>query len=124
MFISKDEYSKIINRFTWAKVHLQLPKFELKYEQNLNEILIDLGMYDDFSAENADFTGLRKESGLFINRVIHKTHLKVFEDRCKAIGVTFIDITVGDLLGEQEKIYDMKVNKPFLFLLKNSKLPE
>ena len=76
--ISKDKYSKIINGFNWVKVHLQLPKFELKYEQNLNEILIDLDMYDAFSAENADFTGLREESGLFINRVIHKTYLKVF----------------------------------------------
>ena len=122
--ISKDEYFKIINGFTWAKVHLQLPKFELEYEQNLNEILTDLGMYDAFSAENADFTGLRKESGLFINRVIHKTYLKVFEDGCEAAGVTVIDVTNGALPGGQEKIYDMKVNRPFLFLLKNSRLPE
>ena len=122
--ISKDEYSKIIKGLSWAKVHLQLPKFELEYEQNLNEILIDLGMYDAFDAENADFTGLRKKSGLFINRVIHKTYLKVFEDGCEAAAVTVIDVTDGALPGEQEKIYDMKVNRPFLFLLKNSKLPE
>ena len=122
--ISKDEYSKIIKGLNWAKVHIQLPKFELKYGQILNEILIDLGMYDAFSAENADFTGLRKESGLFINRVIHKTYLKVFEDGCEAAGVTVIDVTDGALPGQEEKIYDMKVNRPFLFLLKNSKLPE
>lgn len=32
LYISKDEYSKIINGFNWAKVHLKLPKFELRYE--------------------------------------------------------------------------------------------
>ena len=80
-------------------------------------------MYDAFSAENADFTGLREKKGLFINRVIHKTYLKVFEDGCEAAGVTVIDIADGALPPREEKIYDMKVNRPFLFLLKNSKLP-
>ena len=123
LYISKDEYSKIINGFNWAKVHLKLPKFELRYEQNLNEVLIDLGMYDAFSGNNADFTGLREEPGLFINKVIHKTYLKVFEYGCEAAGATVIDFDVG-ASEEEEKIYDMKVNRPFLFLLKNSKLPE
>ena len=121
--ISNDEYSKIINGLEYAKVHLQLPKFELTYDQNLNEVLIDLGMYDAFSSEHADFTGLRKDKGLFINRVIHKTYLKVFEDGCEAAGVTVIDVADGALPPREEKIYDMKVNRPFLFLLKNSKLP-
>ena len=73
---------------------------------------------------DADFTGLRKEEGLFINRVIHKTYLKVFEDGCEAAAVTVIDVKYGAFLPEEEKIYDMKVNRPFLFLLKNNKLPE
>ena len=121
--ISNDEYSKIINGLKTAKVHIQLPKFELDFNQNLNEILMDLGMYNAFSAYDADFTGLRKLSGLFINRVVHKTYLKVFEDGCEAAGVTVVDVTDG-ALPEIEKIYDMKVNRPFLFLLKNYILPE
>ena len=120
--ISNDEYSKIINGLNYAKVDLQLPKFELKYKQNLNGILIDLGMYDAFDLNKADFSGLRKEKDLFINRVIHKTYLKVFEDGCEAAGATVVEIAFGGLPRE-EKIYEMKVNRPFLFLLKNSKLP-
>ena len=120
--ISNDEYSKIINGLNYAKVHLQLPKFELEFSQNLNQILIDLGMYNAFSPDDANFTGLRQEPSLFINKVIHKTYLKVFEDGCEAAAVTAIDVTNGALPIE-EKIYDMKVNRPFLFLLKNSKLP-
>ena len=120
--ISNDEYSKIINGLNYAKVHLQLPKFELEFSQNLNQILIDLGMYNAFSPDDANFTGLRQKPGLFINKVIHKTYLKVFEDGCEAAAVTAIDVINGALPIE-EKIYDMKVNRPFLFLLKNSKLP-
>lgn len=120
--ISNEEYTKIIKGLKSAKVNIQLPKFELDFSQNLNEILKDLGMYNAFSASDADFTGLRKLSGLFINRVIHKSYLKVFEDGCEAAAVTVVDVTDG-ALPEIEKIRDMKVNRPFLFLLKNSKLP-
>ena len=121
--ISNEEYTKIIKGLKNAKVNIQLPKFELDFNENLNEILKDLGMYNAFSASDADFTGLRKLSGLFINRVIHKSYIKVFEDGCEAAAVTVVDVTDG-AIPQIEKIREMKVNRPFLFLLKNSKLPD
>ena len=121
--ISNDEYSNIINGLKYSKVHLQLPKFELEMKETLNEILSDLGMYDAFDPNNADFTGLRSEGELFISYVIHKTYLKVFEDGCEAAAVTAIGVMpASDPI--EEKIYDMKINRPFLFLLKNTKLPD
>ena len=120
--ISNGEYNKIIDGLKRAKVHLQLPKFELEFKEKLNEVLKDLGMYNAFSEIDADFTGLREEGQLFVNQVIHKTYLKVFEDGCEAAAVTAIEVATNSLPIE-EKIYDMKINRPFLFLLKNSKLP-
>ena len=121
--ISNDEYNKIINGLRNARVDLQLPKFELELTENLNEILIDLGMYDAFNPEKADFTGLIKEKILYIGQVLHKTYLKVFEDGCEAAAVTAIVIPMGASIPVEEKIYEMKINRPFIFLLKNSKLP-
>ena len=120
--ISNDEYSNIINGLQFAKVHVQLPKFELEMKETLNGILSDLGMYEAFDPDNADFTGLRTEGELFISYVIHKTYLKVFEQGCEAAAVT-IQI-YGNAGPIEEKIYDMKINRPFLFLLKNSILPD
>ena len=120
--ISSDEYDKIIDGLNHVKVHIQLPKFELEFNENLNQVLKDLGMYEAFDENNADFTWLREEGKLFVNKVIHKTYLKVFEDGCEAAAVTAIDISTNSLPIE-EQIYDMKVNRPFLFILRNSKLP-
>ena len=120
--ISNEEYNKIIEGLNYVKVHLQLPKFELEFKENLNGILSDLGMYEAFSQNNADFRGLREEGELFISQVIHKTYLKVFEDGCEAAAVTAVNV-VPSSMPIEEKIYDMKVNRPFLFLLKNSILP-
>ena len=121
--LSNDEYSKILDGLNYVKVHLQLPKFELEFKEKLNQVLSDLGMYNAFSEYEADFTGLRSKGELYISQVIHKTYLKVFEDGCEAAAVTAIDIATNSIPVE-EKIYDMKINRPFLFLLKNSKLPK
>ena len=124
LFLSNNEYNKIIGGLKYSKVHIQLPKFELKFEQNLNQILIDLGMYEAFDKDLADFTGMRKKGELYINRAIHKTFLKVFEDGCEAAAVTAIEINrLGSGRPIEEIIYEMKVNRPFLFLLQNNKLP-
>ena len=120
--ISNEEYNKINEGLNKAKVNLQLPKFELTFKETLNDVLISLGMYNAFNPGKADFTGLREEGNLFISNVIHKTYLKVFEDGCEAAAVTAIQ-TYGSCMPVEEKIYDMKINRPFLFLLKNSKLP-
>ena len=119
---SKD-YDKIMEGFDYARVDLQLPKFEVRFSENLNQILKDLGMFNAFNADSADFSGLRDEGGLFISKVIHKTYLKVNEDGTEAAAVTGITMDGAAFHGE-EKIFEMKVNRPFLFLLKNLKLPE
>ena len=121
---SSDEYNKIIDGFDYVKVHIQLPKFEVRFSEKLNEVLNDLGMYNAFNSNYADFTGLRKEGGLFISSVLHKTYLKVNELGTEAAAVTAISYEGASFPGEKEKIYDMKVNRPFLFLLKNDRLPK
>ena len=119
---SNDEYTKILKGLKHSQVHLQLPKFEVNFAEQLNDILKDLGMYNAFYGKYADFSGLREEGGLYINKVIHISYLMVNEAGTEAAAVT--SISMDGLLPLEEKIYDMKVNRPFLFLLKNSNLPD
>ena len=81
-------------------------------------------MYEAFNPSKADFTNLKKEKELYVNEVIHKTYLKIFEDGCEAAAVTIIEIKPGSAMPVEEEIHDMKIDRPFLFLLKNSRLPE
>ena len=121
---SNEEYKKIVNGLKMAKVHIQLPKFEVNFSDKLNEVLKDLGMYNAFKSGYADFRGLREEGELYISNVIHKTYLKVNELGTEAAAVTIISVDEESVEDDEEKIiYDMKVNRPFLFLLKNDRLP-
>jgi len=123
--ISTKQYDKIIEGLKNLKVHIQLPKFELEFNANLKQNLIDLGIYKAFNIKDADFTGLVQNQKIYIKNIYQKTYLKIFEDGCEAASVTHHEGAAGSSgRPEKEKIYNMIVNKPFLFLLKNSKLPK
>ena len=52
--MAQNEITTVLGQLKRLKVHLQLPKFEVDFSEQLNQILIDLGMYDAFSPNYAD----------------------------------------------------------------------
>ena len=119
----KDSLSNIVSNLKSHKVSLELPKFELEFSSSLKEVLQNMGMEKAFT-NNADFSGLRKDAILKIDEVLHKTYLKVNEDGTEAAAVTAVIITYGSAMPEPEIIYEMKVNRPFLFILRSNDLPK
>ena len=122
--ISQEAYlDNIMNKLDYAKVQLQMPKFEITFEEKLNEVIKKLGINKIFNAIEGDLTGLFNDQNLFVNQIIHKTYLKVNEDGTEAAAVTMVSIAMGMAMGEPEIVHIMKVDRPFLFLLKNWQLP-
>ena len=120
----KNYLTDIINKLDYAKVHLELPKFEVTFKETLNHVIKKLGMKKIFNSLEADLSGLYNRKGLFVSQVIHKTYLKVNEEGTEAAAVTLVEVDEASMAGEEEIIHEMKVNRPFLFLLKNWELPE
>ena len=118
----ENSLNQLIPKLKYSKVNLELPKFELRFESSLKEVLKDMGMEEAFS-DYADFSGLREEKNLKIDDVLHKTYLKVNEAGTEAAAVTAVVAVVTSAGPTQEIIYTMKVNRPFLFLLRSKKLP-
>ncbi|MCQ2815663.1 MAG: hypothetical protein MJ252_00205 [archaeon] len=117
--------SQMVGSLRENKVKLSLPKFELKYSSTLNSSLISLGMGPAFSEDNADFSAMRTENDLYISDVIHKTLIQVNESGTKAAAVTAVVVKARGCMPHAEpKVYKMIVDRPFLFLIRNKKLPE
>ena len=114
----------IINNLEYAKVHLELPKFELEFSELLNDVMKKLGMKKIFISGEADLSGLYKNGDLFVSKIIHKTYLKVNEVGTEAAAITLVAVDEAAFEERKEIIHKMKVNRPFLFLLKNSRLPD
>ena len=113
----------IINNMKYNKVNLKLPKFELEYSKSLKEILQDMGVKLPFE-EIADFSKIRTQNDIYIDDIIHKTYLKVNEQGTEAATITAVIMMENAFMPREEKIYSMNVNRPFIFILRNSRFPK
>ena len=121
--INEDYIYKINDKFELAKVKIELPKFKITFQESLVEVLKEMGMNEAFSLK-ADFRGIRKQNDLFIDDVIHKTYLSVDEEGTEAAAVTIVQMMLASAGPMKLNYYEMNVNRPFLFILKNHKLPK
>jgi serpin B len=92
---------------------LLMPKFETTYEIELKSVLSMLGMALAFTWD-ADFSGMREGGGLWIDKVRHKTYVKVDEAGTEAAAVT----AVGMVDTAEPKTFTMEINRPFLFAIR------
>lgn len=104
----------IPNHFASAELSLYLPKFELEWKSSLNDVLKAMGMELAFNTALADFTRINSGGNLFIDEVLHKTFIKVDEEGTEAAAVT----SVGIGLTSMPEIVDFRVDRPFLFLIR------
>ena len=126
--LSKDQSKlyQLIQKLDYARVQIELPKFEINFSQVLNNDLKKLGIKQIFECEKGDLSGLcEEEKNIWVSSIIHKTYLKINESGTEAASVTAA-IALGMAINYNKEIiiYKMKVNRPFLFILKNSRFPQ
>jgi serine protease inhibitor len=107
---------------TWSKqfvdrdVQLQLPKFKYEYnEEQMKPILTAMGMGVAFDSNNADFTRINSNGGLYISRVIHKTYIETNEEGSEAAAVTAVEISNTSVGPDQP--YFFTINRPFVYFI-------
>ena len=85
-FIEKltlEKYTEMIKGLKNVKVEFSLPKFEIHFSDELKAKFSKMGMVEAFS-NKADFSAMKKDNGLYIGRIIHKTFIKVDEEGTEA----------------------------------------
>jgi len=96
-----------------TEVLLWLPKFEIAYEKELNDLLIDRGMDHAFSRSQANF-GDMTDAQVFISEVKHKTFMKIDEAGAEAAAITSVGVGVTS---GPPSVLEMKFNRPFMVVL-------
>jgi serpin B len=119
----------LLNGRTWEKVTkpgfsekegtLELPRFKVEYSVTLNKPLQALGMKSAFDVKKADFSDIAPE--LYISTVLQKTFVEVKEEGTEAAAVTEITMMAGAIPMPKPNPFEMIVNRPFLFLIEDSK---
>lgn len=97
---------------------LWLPRFDLEYENTLNDSLQALGMADAFSSATADFGALRPTPpAVYISEVKHKTVFKVDEEGAEGAAAT----SVGFGLESVSFPFEIRFDRPFVTVVADSK---
>ncbi|NMF59771.1 serpin family protein [Pseudanabaena yagii] len=89
---------------------VQLPRFKVEYELELNQVLKSLGMQIAFSP-SADFRNLTS-SASSISEVRHKTFVDVNEEGTEASAATSVRVFRG-----ASRTFQMIIDRPFFFAI-------
>ena len=102
-------------------VILTMPRFGIETRANLADLLTELGMPLAFDQTRADFTGIASppEGPLYIKKVIHQANIDVDEKGTEASAATAVVMASGGGPGNPPKPIVFKVDRPFLFLLRD-----
>ena len=106
-------------------VSVALPKFEVSPESmSLKKELEALGMPLAFDRQSADFTGIANPPNpadrLVVSEVFHKGFIKVDEKGTEAAAATAVIMMLRGG-GPPEEPRELKVDRPFLFLIRDNK---
>ena len=126
-----DDISEVSNKNV---IDLYLPVFSYDYDlSNFKDILKDLGIKKAFNPDKAEFYNIiTKENrekysidNIYVDEAIHKTHIELNESGTKAAAVTYFGmLETASFEKEEPKVIEIKFNKPFLYLIRDSKSKE
>ena len=102
-------------------VNYNLPKYnyDFKYE-NIKKDLYDLGIKDVFGLDS-NLKGISENLYLYVDEVVHKTHIEVEEKGTKAAAVTAITVKNFAAVAEEHEVIDINFDKPFVYIIRDRK---
>ena len=110
--LTQDDWSRWMDGLRADTMPVVMPKYELEYEIELSDVLKALGMEIAFDPDRADFSPLTEVGGIYIDRVKHKTFLKVDEEGTEAAAATSVAVGVTSLPPT------FVVDRPFLLAIR------
>ena len=118
--LDSNRWNEAMKYMSGKEVNLSFPRFktECKYEMQ-KTILPEMGMITPFK-DYADFSGMFENVSACIYGVIHKTFVEVNEEGTEAAAVTAVEMGVTSIMPIEPIIIDYKVNKPFVFAIREN----
>lgn len=96
-----------MQEFTNVNGTIEIPRFKIEYEVELENTLTALGMAGIFDSSKADFSAMT-DTNVAVDSVKHKTFVEVNEEGTEAAAVTSIQLTRASRLP-----FKMNINRPF-----------
>ena len=118
---ASDRFAAVLEvALTPQQVSLGVPKFDVRFQENLSPVLRALGIKDAFDAKKADFGGVSanaKKERLALDDVIHEAVVEVDEGGTEAAAATAVVGLEG--LESVQQPRALTFDRPFLFMIRH-----
>ena len=116
--MSGSSLKELLDNAKEIQVNASIPKFDVEDDILLNDTLKVMGMVDVFDANKADLSGIgtHADGNLFVNRVIHKTHMQVDEKGTKAGAATVVEVNLESAM-EMKEVKTVRLDRPFIYMI-------
>ena len=119
--LTAEDYLEFWNSSTNAyDVYIRMPEFSYDYEiGNMVGIFEDMGVEDAFSEDEADFSNIAYAEGynLYINQIIHKTHIEVDRDGTRAAAATAVIMYEACCEPVEVETRQVYLDRPFAYAI-------
>ena len=120
---SGEDYLYINEKMYSTMLDLEIPKFKISSDFDLEKTLTEMGIKDAFNDDLADFSTITKKERLKIDKVIQKVVFEIDEKGTEAAAASAIVMTrvtsVMPSLDDNKKQFI--ADHPFIFILKENK---
>ncbi len=97
------------------KVETYLPKYKFESKYQLKNTLSDMGIPTAFKPDLANFTGINRDGGLFIEKVVHQAFIEVNEVGTEAAAATGVVME----LYASFPVKEFRADQSFLFMIRD-----
>lgn len=109
----QEEWSNLVALSATQEVNVHLPRFKYEFKSLLNDPLTEMGLGIAFGGD-ADFSGITRETDLYISRVIHQSFIDVNEKGTEAAAATIVEMresSIGNFI---------RFDRPFVYMIKEN----
>lgn len=104
--------------YTYARIHLTLPKFDVTSQCDLINGMKNMGVYDIFDSSLASFDPMITYNPMdgkpYISQINHAARVKIDEEGVEAAAFTIIEAATDSVPPEPQ---DFVVDRPFIFIV-------
>ena len=115
--LNRENMTQWTNSFQKMEGKLGLPRWEMEYEVDLKDHLVEMGMETAFDHNLADFSNMREiPPVVYLKSVMHKSFVEVDEKGTEAAAATSVEVGIESAPADY---FNMEVNRPFFFAIQD-----
>ncbi|WP_445246025.1 serpin family protein [Microcoleus sp. OTE_8_concoct_300] len=110
--LTPENWNQWMQEFTYVNGTIEIPRFKIEYEVELENTLTALGMAEIFDSSKGNFSVMTNKK-VAVDSVKHKTFVEVNEEGTEAAAVTSTGLT------RSGSPFEMNVNRPFFCVIQD-----